>query len=159
MAQSLTTLNVEFASGVTQAMPMHLDVTTYYPIVHVEPSDLGGCSVHRFANAASNNATVVKSAAGVLYGFSVSGISPEVNYLKFYDVATSPTPGTTAIKMAFTIPKAAVATDGISPLTVALPFGVAFTAGIALALIESIADSGTTAMDTADELLVNVFYK
>ena len=160
MAITETSKTTEFSTGVSGSLAMHSDSSTgylYSPAVLV-PSETGGLSINSFSNAASNNATVVKSSAGMLYGFTIGGISPEVNYIKFYDTASAPTPGTTTIKLRYCIPKAATATDGQS-IHYFFPQGITFSTGIAFAMIESIADAGTTAMDTADELLVTIYYK
>jgi hypothetical protein len=47
-------------------------------------------------SAGSNNATVVKASAGLLYGWSVNNINAAVRYLKFYDKASAPAPATDA---------------------------------------------------------------
>ena len=160
MAETLVAQTAEFVGGENIEMGLHKDGSTlyHYTPVDMRAAELGGCSILRFANAATNNAQVVKASAGQLYGYTVSGISPEVNYLKFYNLAVAPTVGTSTIALAVTIPKAATATDG-SYVNAWFPQGLVFSTGIAIALIESIADTGTAAMDTADELLVNIYYK
>lgn len=152
MAQSLTTLNVEFASGTTQAMPMHLDGTTYYPVLHDGVAELGGCLSYSLILANTTNATSVKAAIGMVYGVHVSSIASAATIcIKFYDLAVAPTVGTSTIKRRIVIP-AGAATTG-SRFDIQFPKGIAFTTGIAFAATTEQTDAGTTAVAATSYIL------
>lgn len=165
MAQSLTSKTVEFASGEEGPMPFNLDsATSYlYPLVQTVPGDLGGLSTYRaFNGTASTNATSVKAAAGMVYGYRVTSVSPEANYLKFYDKASAPTVGTDTPKITIGIPIGNTTLQNVSEFW---PQGIAFSTGIAFSITEPVStaivsiDSESQATDTANEISVTIYYK
>lgn len=112
----------------------------------------GGWTPSRIISAASNNATVVKASAGVLGFVSVSNLNAAVRYLKIYDKATAPAPGSDIAKIVVAIPTGSV------PVNLALPDeGIAFAAGISFALVTGILDNDNTGV-AASEILVNLGY-
>lgn len=160
MAETLTTKTIEGASGVTFALPFHDDASSrFYPLVQVVPTELGGLSAYSLVAAASDNATAIKTSAGQLYGWDLFSIDATPVYLKFYDLATAPTVGTSTIKLRFGIakPVTGTAADGIADGRF-WPMGIPFSTGIAMAAISGITDAGTGNL-TASEVLINVYYK
>ena len=159
MALSLTSKTVEFSSGVTGALPLHSDSSTgyLYPLVTTVPSELGGLSVSSLISAATNNATVVKASAGQLYGFDLFSLDQTPVYLKFYDTASTPTPGTTTIKLRYGAPAVGSAL-ALQKTFSYFPHGIVFSTGIALALVTGITDADNTSV-AASEILLNVYYK
>lgn len=111
----------------------------------------GGLSISRTIAGASTNSTLVKNAAGQLYGVVVDNQNAAVRYLKFYNKATAPTVGTDTPVLTFAIPPAG---------TLHLEFanGIAFDTGIGIGLTTGVADNDTGAV-SASEHVVNVLYK
>lgn len=158
MAESLTTKTVEGAEGVMWALPFHDDGSSrYYPLVQLAPTELGGLSVYSAVMAASTNATSVKTSAGQLYGYHVYNEDDSPVCLRFYDLATAPTVGTSTIKMRFGIPLGAADNDGCATSEF-WSMGIPFSTGIAFAVTAAIEDSDTTAI-AADDVLLTLYYK
>lgn len=157
MATTLSSKNVEVASGVIIPVPFNYDATNYYPLVQEVPGETGGCSVYSAIGAATNNATVVKATPGQVYGFDIFNLDQTPIYIKFYDTASTPTPGTTTIKMRYGVSAIASALGTHKP-TVMLPCGVTFSTGIAFAIVTGITDADNTAV-AASEFLINIYYK
>lgn len=159
MAESLTTKSIEGASGVVFALPFHDDGSDrLYPLVQLVPTELGGCSVSSFVAAASNNATIVKTSAGQVYGYSIFSIDQTPVYLKFYDLATTPSPATDNGSLILRIGVTAVASALGQKREEFFPMGIAFSAGISIAVVTGIADTNNSSV-SASEILVNVYYK
>lgn len=114
----------------------------------------GGATPYHLISAATTNATSVKASAGQVYSVTAFNTNASPRYLKFYDLATSPTVGTTAVVQTYLIPGN---TSG-SGLTLALPVGMNFASGIALAITGGIADADTTAIGSGD-VAVSLTYK
>lgn len=159
MSQSLTSKTVEFSSGNTGALPFNVESSNSYnyPLVQMVPGELGGCSVYSAIGAATNNATVVKSSPGMLYGFDIFNLDQTPIYIKFYDTTSTPTPGTTTIKLRYGVSAVASALGTHKP-TVNLPLGVTFSTGIAFAIVTGITDADNTAVSVS-EFLINIYYK
>ena len=102
-------------------------------------------------SANTNNATVVKASAGLLYGFSVNNINAAVRYLKFYDKASAPAPATDAEALVVAVPT-------VSSQTVMFPVPLEFSVGISWALVTGIAANDNTSV-AATEHVVTVFYR
>ena len=101
-------------------------------------------------SANTNNATVVKAAPGLLYGWSVNNINAAVRYLKFYNKASAPAPADDAEMLVVAVPAA-------SGQTVMFPVPLEFTVGISWALVTGIAANDNTSV-SASEHVVTVFY-
>lgn len=161
MAESLTSKTVEFASGVTGALPMHSDSATgyLYPLIQSVPTELGGLSSYSFLVQATTNALVIKTSPGQVYGvhFSVA-VDVVPAFLRFYDLAVAPTVGTSTIKRRIMIPGAAVTTIG-ARWDITFPLGITFGTGIAIAVTSTIADTSTAAVANADRIVVEIDYK
>jgi hypothetical protein len=160
MAWTLTSKNVEVASGVIVSMPFYYDGTNYYPAMQSVPGEAGGLSVYSFTAAASINATVIKATPGQVYGYSVSHMDATFVCLKWFDKATAPVPGTDTIKMRHLIPAIATTTLGAA-FAEFWDQGIPFASGISIAVMANsgIADATATGSLTANEVYVNVYYK
>lgn len=99
--------------------------------------------------AGTTNATVAKASAGDLWTITGTNASAAVKYLKFYNVASAPTVGTTAIVLTLALPVGAFRFNMA---------GHYFGTGIAYALTGLAADADTTALAAADILGLNVTY-
>lgn len=99
----------------------------------------GGATPGRLISAASNNATSVKGSAGTVYYIhATNNHATNWAYLKLYNKASAPTVGSDTPVQVFGIPPA---TGFNVPLG---PNGAKFTTGIALAIVQGIADSDNT---------------
>lgn len=114
----------------------------------------GGATPSKTVSAASTNATSVKASAGTLYGVQVSNVNAAVRYLKLYNKASAPTVGTDTPVKTIAIPGNTAGAGN----TIAFPYGVEFSTGIAFALTTEATDAGTTAV-AANEIVVNLDYK
>lgn len=113
--------------------------------------NLSGCTNFSYLSAASANqdSQVVKASAGTLYGMSVTNSNTSARYIKVYNVASSPTSGSTVYRR-YMIP----AGGGIRE---EFPYGIVFATGISLRLTTGAADSNAAAV-AADEIMVNMEY-
>lgn len=107
----------------------------------------------RLISAATTNATSVKASAGALGFIVAANLNAAVRYLKLYNKASAPTVGTDTPVMTMPIP-ASTAGNGF---TIAIPNGVSFTTGIALALTTGYADADTAAV-AAGEIFLFIGY-
>lgn len=112
-------------------------------LVQVVPATSGGNSALHFVAAASNNAQNVKASVGQLYNVDIINVAAYPVYVKLYDTAGSPTPGTTPIKKVIGVPASSSKSFNSSN-------GLAFAAGIAVAVLKDITDAGTTAVALSD---------
>lgn len=90
-------------------------------------SAAAGCLTSKFINA-SGAAVSVKASAGNLYGFSLTNETAAVAYIEFFNIATTPTLGTTAVVFAVKLPASSNVT--IPPSELGL---MNFTTGIGFA--------------------------
>ena len=117
-------------------------------------------STLKMLSAATTNATSVKASAGRLYGGQIANFATSPRYLKLYNKASAPVPGTDVPVLTIVLPGAASAS---TPVAVSVnqaltgDLGVLFNTGIAFALTGAVADSDTTAV-AAGDVLVNLLY-
>lgn len=111
----------------------------------------GSPTVARVAAAATNNATLVKGSPGNLFGWYLQNNTASIKVVKFYDSATLPVPGTTAVKFTVIIPA-----NGAVPVTV--DAGVPFVNGIGYAIVTTVPD-GTNTATAADDVHGFVLFK
>ena len=97
----------------------------------------GALTHHRVATA-SVNAVVAKGATGRLYGAHIWNASGAPLYLKLHDTASTPTAGSTAVKITVGC-QAGLIRDYICSYA-----GVAFSSGIAFTIVAGIADNDAT---------------
>lgn len=94
-------------------------------------------------SAATTNATSVKATAGRVYGYQFSNTTAAYKYVKLHNLATAPTVGTTAVIETIAIPPN-------NSVTLMNPFGVYYSAGIALSITGAAGDTDTTAVAAND---------
>jgi hypothetical protein len=110
-----------------------------------------GRQTFHLVSANSTNATVIKAAAGQVYGWFIYNANASARKVAFHNLATTPTAGA-AIFFTLMIP-------GLSGANVFdSGKGVAFSAGIAISTVTELADAGTTAV-AAGDLNINIFYE
>lgn len=102
-------------------------------------------------SAATTNATLIKSTAGSLWSISASNTNAAARFLKLYNKAVAPTVGTDTPVLTMPLPPGTVTVvHGGSN-------GIRFSAGIALAITASAADSDTTAVALGEVKLATSF--
>jgi hypothetical protein len=110
----------------------------------------GGATISRTNSAGSNNSTSLKASAGKVIFASGFNVAAYPVYLKFYNKATAPTPGSDV----------SVWVEGIAAgvrFDVQPPPGINFATGIAFAIVKGIAESDNTAV-LANDCVVNIGY-
>lgn len=114
----------------------------------------GGATPYHLISAASTNATSVKGSAGQVYSVTAFNTNASARFLKLYDKATAPSVGTDTPVQTYLIPGNASGAG----LTLALPVGMGFSSGVALAITGAMPDSDTTAIG-ANDVCVALTYK
>lgn len=114
----------------------------------------GGYTPHHVVSAASNNATSLKASAGQVYSIQVFNTNASPRYLKFYDKASSPSPGSDTVVKSILIPGN---TSGAG-VVISWPSGVVFGTGIAYALVTGAGNTDNTGVG-ASEIILSIDYK
>ena len=141
-ANTIGAVNIAAAQtvAVTQATAANLNAT----VVQATPANLqvtetpATPTAFVLNSAATTNATSVKASAGTIYSITISNVGAAAVFVKIYNLATTPTVGTSTI--ALTIP---VAASGVANIQFAAT-GMRFGTGIALATTNLVADTDTT---------------
>lgn len=146
---------------------LHADDSIYYDLatgnvyeqvtgawVFVGNIPLGGTEMpstpYHKVSAASTNAANIKASAGTVTGWKVYNNSLVPIYVKLYDKATTPTPGTDTPKQ--TIGVDAGDSDGL------IGAGYIYTTGIGIAIVRGITDADATPVALSD-CVVDIFYQ
>ena len=116
------------------------------------PQTSGGYSNNSINAAASNNATSVKGSAGQVFGVNVYNNAAYPIYVKLYNKATAPAPGT---DNALLTRRIGVQAGTQRDLTFAA--GLPHSTGIGLAIVKGITDTDNTSV-AANDCLVEVEY-
>lgn len=114
----------------------------------------GGYTYHHVVSANSNNATSLKASAGQVYSIQVFNLNASPRYLKFYNKASAPSPGSDTVVKSILIP-GNTAGAGVA---LSWPGGVEFSTGIAYALVTGVGNTDNTAV-AASEIVLNIDYK
>lgn len=117
----------------------------------------GGATPFHLVAANSQNASVVKASAGIVYAYQTSNNSATPAYLKFYDTASSPTCSSTTVKKTVIIPANSSSLGGGNNAAIAV--GVGFSSGIAICVTGGLADNDTSSVAAANTVVVNIDYK
>lgn len=116
----------------------------------------GGWTPSHALTAASNNATSVKTTPGQLGGINFSNTNAATRYVKFYDKASTPSPATDAVKWPVTVPGGSLSAPSVVLWNNAE--GIAFSTGIAYAVVANMSDTDNTSV-TAGDMSVDILYK
>jgi hypothetical protein len=131
-----------------------LDAPAHAGYVRAVPDTANGLTPYHLISAATTNATNVKGTAGQVFGVQVFNTNATARFLKFFDKATAPIPGTDT-------PVKTILVPGNSPggggAIIQQPLGIAFANGIGFATTVNIADNDATAVGAGD-LAVNIDY-
>jgi hypothetical protein len=111
--------------------------------------EMPSLTFHR-VSFASNNATNIKPSAGVVTGWKIYNNSGSAIYVKLFNKATTPVPGTDT-------PQQTIGVDA-GESDVITSSGYTYTAGIGIAIVKNIGDSDNTAV-AANDCVVDIFYQ
>ena len=120
-----------------------------------QPHTAGGLSIARDIDLDNGALTVVKAAAGQLYGWHITNNHTAIVYVKFYD-ATSGTLGTGTPVLTVGIP--GNSTDSTLAMASFGGMGVEFTTGICAGAGTGVADADNTDPG-ANKVVANFYYK
>lgn len=120
-----------------------------------QPTTAGGLTIARDIDLDNGTLTVVKNAAGQLYGMTIANLGTVAVFVKFYD-ATSGTLGTGTPVLTITIP--GNATDDTVLTTSFGGMGLAFATGICVGAGTGVADNDNTDPG-ANIVIANIYYK
>jgi hypothetical protein len=130
-------------------VPSQNNVPTYLQAV-----SSGGATAYRAINtAASTMATNIKTSSGLLYGYETCNAGASAVYFRIFGVTTTPLPGTSTPTISKLLP-AGTCQAFSSQVGITIPNGIGFdvTSG-------SLADSDGTAVATANQVTVQIYYK
>lgn len=99
---------------------------------------------------AGNIGLVAKGARTILCGYSITNSAAAVQYVKLYNKATAPT--------ASDVPFMRIGIPAGQTVSLSLPGGVVFSAGLSIRSVTTMPDNGVTA-STAGEVAVNLFFQ
>lgn len=112
----------------------------------------GPALVARMASsAATTNAALCKGSTARLFKVTGSNIAAATRYLKLYNKATAPIPGTD-------FPFWVEALEASSSFEITFPAGLYFSLGLGYALTVNAADMDATAIEAGDIVSMNVAY-
>lgn len=103
-----------------------------------------GWTPKHFIAANSDNATSLKASAGVVHAVALSGVGSAPAYLKFYDTASTPSCGSTAVVKSMMIPAANTAANGAGSNAVVLD--AQFSSGIGYCVVLNMVDTDDTSV-------------
>jgi hypothetical protein len=121
---------------------------------YIQAVSSGGATAYRAINTASSTmATNIKAASGLIYGYETCNAGASAAYFRIFGLTTTPVPGTSTPTIAKLLP-AGTCQGFSSQVGITIPNGIGFdvTSG-------SLADSDSTAVATANQVTVQVYYK
>ncbi len=133
-------------SGTWTVNPGNTANTTPW-LTTARPATTGGLTRHRLLSAATTNATVVKASAGQVYVIHAYNSAAQARFLKLYNKATAPVPGTDTPVETYVLP------PGINSRFEFTLAGNPFAAGIGYAITAALGDADTTAIAANDIVL------
>lgn len=113
------------------------------PVTHEAHAAGGGTSLYHAVAAATTNAASVKASAGQVFGYFVFNAAAYPVYVKLFNKASAPTPGTDTPAFVIGVPAGGGANLSF---TVPLTFGT----GIGVDMVKGIADADATALAASD---------
>lgn len=120
-------------------------------VTSVAPSTTVGLTISSVIISTTTNATLVSSTPRSLYKIEVFNISSTPGYLKMYNLASSPTVGSSLVVARY----AAVSNGFISTTDI----GDLYTTGLSYTFTTNLIDTDTTAIATSSTYIVNLHYR
>lgn len=108
----------------------------------------------KLISGATTNAAFIKAAAGRAVGGHIGNTGAAPRFVKFYNLATAPTVGTSVPVLTLAVP----INGSVELAGVFSNFGDLFSVGIAIAITTNAADTDATALSAASDTVVNVLY-
>lgn len=153
LVQDISELTAEITAGrggggASQSIPVTTvsTVTTSGAVTGVSALATAVAPVpFKVISAATTNATIVRGAANArLYGYELTNSGAAIRYVKFHNLATAPTAGTTAVVMIIPVPAGqSVRQFGTVPMA-------SFSAGLSMTIVAGAADNDATAVGAAE---------
>jgi hypothetical protein len=147
-------IDVSSISNIKMDVSGFVGSTLSYGVVESQQEiAIGSHTRHRALAAGTINATVVKATPAKLYRVNVYNAAAAVKFLKLYNKATTPAPGTDTSLLVTKIP--------IAPNSSQVLYfdeGHAFTSGLSYAITNLIADNDATAV-TASDVELTIYYR
>lgn len=140
-----TVTTVSTLSAITAGANLIADVG-----LQLRANATGAATVSKFTAAATTNAANIKASAGRLVGWHLTNTTASVKYFRFFNLAVSPTMGTSSPYFVVPIPA-----NGIATMTI--PTGLAFATGISIACTGAVADLDTT-VTAANDVIGSLWY-
>ena len=106
-----------------------------------------GTTTSTLNSAATTNATNLKASAGAVYGLYIMNTSAATKYVRLFNKASAPTPGTDTPIMVIAVP-------ATSSKEVDIPLGIVFSTGIGYTITNAAAVLDATAVAAGDVQLV-----
>lgn len=116
----------------------------------VFPGTSGGTNKVHLISAAGTNATLTKASAGSVWSAHITNLALYPVYLKFFNKATAPIPGTDTPVLTFGCQNGVAAAIVEGQRDIAFPVGMNFGLGIGFAITKGIADLDATAVAAGD---------
>lgn len=138
-------------SSPAQSVPVNIvgGATTATPSLAASAT-VAGTAIAKVLSAASTNAALVKATAGRVYGYHFANSSAAWRYVKLYNKASAPVPGTDVPVLQIPIPP-----GGVAVVDRSVP--ISFATGIGIAVVAGPADNDATAI-VANEVMGHLLY-
>lgn len=136
-AQVSATQPVSLAAGTNLAGDVGLQVRA---------NATGAASAFNYANPVTSAGTQVKTTAGRILAVCLTNTAASVRYVKFFNVATAPTMGTTSAAYEYAIPAG-------SSIQATFPQGLAHATGIFIAVTTAAGLTNNTSTTVANEVI------
>jgi hypothetical protein len=111
---------------------------------------LMGADLYEAVSAASNNAATIKASPGVVVAYFVGNIAASFRYVKLYNKASNPSPGSDTPVFVIAVPPTLGA-------NIAFPYPLGFSTGIAIAIVTGISNTDNTSTG-ASEVVCSIAY-
>lgn len=112
-----------------------------------------GLTIHKLLAAATTNATLVASGVKKLTGGHIYNLSAATKFVKLFNKATAPVPGTDTPVMVLAI----AANTDLNVAQICDQFGISFPLGLGYAITGAVADLDATAV-AAGDVILNLLY-
>ena len=113
--------------------------------------DMNPSTPFHLVSAGSTNAQVIKGSSGLVTGWKVSNAAVYPVYIKLFNKASTPVPGTDT-------PVETIGVQAGTAVELSINGGITYSVGIGIAITKGIADNDATAV-LANDCVVDIFYQ